>query len=159
MSKYAVTIEGHCYELNFDLPLQRGREFLVSIGDETLRVRIPSTNGIEWIIINDRPYEVHYDSSVLQGKTDVHPVEVHDRDTSRTRPPSADGRVKAPIPGVIARVLVEAGEQVEIGQPLLILEAMKMGNEIRAPRGGQVGTVHIAVGRIVTRGELLVEVV
>ena len=162
MSKYAVTIDGHSYELNFDLPLQRGREFFVSVGDETLRVRIPPTDGIDWMIINDRPYEVHFDGNphVLQGKSDIHPVEVHDRDTSRDATPerrwadqSADSRHDR------ARCWSKPVQQVEIGQPILILEAMKMENEIRAPRGGQIGTVHIAVGRIVTRGELLVEVI
>jgi biotin carboxyl carrier protein len=166
MSKYAVTIDGQDYELEFDLPHQRGQECQVTVGDETLRVRIPPmdgapTDGVEWIIVNDRPYEVVFDGNphVIQSKRGVHTVEVHDRDTSRTRPPSADGRVKAPIPGMIARLLVAAGQSVELGQPLMILEAMKMENEIRAPRTGVVGAVHVQVGRVVSRSELLAEIV
>jgi biotin carboxyl carrier protein len=159
MGKYAVIIDGRSCELEFDLPLQRGQEFAVKLSDETLRVRIPPSDGIDWIIVNDRPYEMHLDQQWLQSSLDVHPVEVRDRDTSHVRPPSADGRIKAPIPGMIARLLVGVGQRVEIGQPILILEAMKMENEIRAPRAGQVGTIQVEVGRVVARSELLAEIV
>ncbi len=161
MSKYAVSIDGKNYELDFELPLQRGQEFMICVGDQHLRVRIPATSAMDWIIIDDHPYEVHFDTNGrwLQGKEDVHTVDVHDRDTARARPASADGRVKAPIPGMITRVLVTAGQSVELGQPILILEAMKMENEIRAPRAGVVGAVHVEVGRIVKRKELLAEIV
>ena len=74
------------------------------------------------------------------------------------RPAVADGRVKAPIPGLIARVLVAPGQAVETGQPLLVLEAMKMENELRAPRGGTVQAVKVKPGQTVTLGELMVEV-
>jgi biotin carboxyl carrier protein len=161
MSTYAVNIDGKVYELDFELPLQRGQEFTVQVGDECLRVRVPGSNGIEWLIVNDRPYEVHYDANArwLQGKEDVHTVDVQDRDTTRARPASADGRVKAPIPGMIARLLVAPGQRVELGQPMLILEAMKMENEIRAPRSGTVGALHVEIGRVVKRSELLAEIV
>lgn len=161
MSKYAVMIDGKNYELDFDLPLQRGQEFNVCIGAENLRVRIPGSGAIEWIIVNDRPCEIHFDTNArwLQGREDVHVVDVRDRDRARARPQSADGRIKAPIPGMITRVLVEAGQSVALGQPILILEAMKMENEIRAPRAGVVGTIHVEVGRIVKRKELLAEII
>ena len=80
------------------------------------------------------------------------------RDAETTRPAVADGRVKAPIPGLIARVLVAPGQTVETGQPLLVLEAMKMENELRAPRGGTVQAVKVKPGQTVTLGELMVEV-
>lgn len=159
MSKYAVTIDGRSYELEFDLPLQRGREFQVTVDGEAVRVRIPLTGEIDWVIVDDRPYEVYVDGGahLLQSRNSLHVIDVRDRDTA-TRALSADGRIKAPIPGMIARVLVEPGQTVEIGQPLIILEAMKMENEIRAPRDGIIAAVHVNEGRIVPRGELLAEV-
>ncbi len=75
-----------------------------------------------------------------------------------TRPASGDGRVKAPIPGLIARLLVEPGAVVEPGTPVLILEAMKMENEIQAPRGGTVTEISVELGQIVTLNELLMEI-
>jgi biotin carboxyl carrier protein len=58
----------------------------------------------------------------------------------------------------VARVLVAPGETVSAGQPLVMLEAMKMENEIRAPFDGEVGAVAARVGETVVRGQVLVEV-
>lgn len=64
--------------------------------------------------------------------------------------------LQAPIPGRLVKVLVKAGERVSAGQPLLVLEAMKMENEVRAARAGTVKTVHVGEGVAVETGQLLV---
>ncbi|HYH18696.1 MAG TPA: acetyl/propionyl/methylcrotonyl-CoA carboxylase subunit alpha [Azospirillum sp.] len=67
------------------------------------------------------------------------------------------GRLTAPMPGTVIRVLVEAGQAVERGAPLMLLEAMKMEHTIKAPASGTVSAVHFAVGDQVSEGmELLV---
>ncbi|MEM9383130.1 MAG: biotin/lipoyl-containing protein [Planctomycetota bacterium] len=66
------------------------------------------------------------------------------------------GTVKAVMPGVVVEVLVEPGETVEEGQSLLILEAMKMQNEIAAPGAGVVQTSHVEAGTAVAAGDKLV---
>jgi biotin carboxyl carrier protein len=67
-----------------------------------------------------------------------------------------DANIKSSMPGVVKEILVADNEAVAAGQPLLILEAMKMENEIRAPRDGVVGTVHVRSGKAVEKGALLV---
>ena len=67
------------------------------------------------------------------------------------------GRITAPIPGLISEVAVKEGDTVAAGDRLLILEAMKMENEIRAPRAGTVLAVHVARGEAVEQGALLVK--
>ncbi|HKN76206.1 MAG TPA: biotin/lipoyl-containing protein [Candidatus Acidoferrum sp.] len=69
----------------------------------------------------------------------------------------AEGRqqIVAPMPGKIVRLLVEAGDRVEAGQGLLVVEAMKMQNEIRSPRGGTVERLHVKEGQPVNAGEVL----
>jgi biotin carboxyl carrier protein len=64
--------------------------------------------------------------------------------------------IKAPMPGTILSIAVTPGETVQKGQVLLILEAMKMENEIVAPRAGTVAGIHISKGSSVKAGELLV---
>ena len=59
-------------------------------------------------------------------------------------------------PGIVVSVLVSEGDKVEKGQPLLILEAMKMQNEIEAPISGLVSGVHVSEGATVGNGALLV---
>ena len=59
------------------------------------------------------------------------------------------------MPGKIVRVLVEAGEKVEAGQGLLVVEAMKMQNEIRSPKSGTVERLLAKEGQPVNAGEVL----
>ena len=63
------------------------------------------------------------------------------------------------MPGKIARVLVQAGEKVEVGQGLLVVEAMKMQNEIRSPKSGTVERLLVKEGQPVNAGEVLCVVV
>ena len=66
------------------------------------------------------------------------------------------GPVKAVMPGVVVELLVAEGDTVEEGQPLLILEAMKMQNEIGAPAAGTVQAFHVEAGQAVGAGDKLV---
>jgi biotin carboxyl carrier protein len=69
----------------------------------------------------------------------------------------AKGRqqIVAPMPGKIVRVLVQTGEKVQAGQGLLVVEAMKMQNEIRSPKSGSVGRLLVKEGQPVNAGEVL----
>jgi biotin carboxyl carrier protein len=66
--------------------------------------------------------------------------------------------IRAQIPGRVVRVWVAAGDQVEQGQRLLALEAMKMENEVRAPHAGTVESIEVAVGQAVELGAELVRI-
>lgn len=68
------------------------------------------------------------------------------------------GKVRAPMPGLVLDVFVEEGDTVEAGQGLLVLEAMKMENELKAPAGGVVRTIHAASGEAVDKDALLIEI-
>ena len=70
---------------------------------------------------------------------------------------SASQAVLAPLPGVIKSVAVRPGQRVAANDELLVIEAMKMDNVIRAQRPGTVGTVHVAAGRQVAYGEPLLQ--
>jgi biotin carboxyl carrier protein len=68
------------------------------------------------------------------------------------------GAVPAPLPGLILRVEVKEGDSVQAGQPLLVMEAMKMENVVPAPHQGTVRKIFVAEGATVGEGEPLVEV-
>ena len=75
--------------------------------------------------------------------------------------PAAGGApvvVRSPIPGRVVKLLVKAGDAVTAGQTLVVLEAMKMENELRAPRAGRVLDVRCAEGAAVEAGQDLVTV-
>ena len=67
------------------------------------------------------------------------------------------GRVCATMPGKVVAVLVAAGEEVAAGQPLVVIEAMKMENELTAPAAGHVKAVRVSPGQVVEGGAVLVE--
>jgi len=69
---------------------------------------------------------------------------------------AAPAVVRAPMPGLVVRVEVADGQRVDAGAGLVVVEAMKMENELRAPRAGMVQTVHVAVGQAVEKGMPLV---
>jgi biotin carboxyl carrier protein len=77
--------------------------------------------------------------------------------SGRGRTGSSGGVVKAPMPGLILRLEVEEGQQVARGRGLVVLEAMKMENEIRAPDDGVVARIHVRPGTAVEKGAPLVE--
>jgi acetyl/propionyl-CoA carboxylase alpha subunit len=64
--------------------------------------------------------------------------------------------VKSPMPGRVVRVLVEAGQEVEVGQAVVVIEAMKMQNELKSPKAGRVARVAVGVGDAVGSGDVMV---
>jgi len=103
---------------------------------------MPKKSDIATLVIGDTAYE-----TTLTRKF-----------ASRKRYEKRDPRlVVAHIPGVIQVVRVKAGEAVRRGAPLLVLEAMKMANDMTAPLDGKVRAVHVRPGQMVAKGELLAE--
>ncbi len=66
-------------------------------------------------------------------------------------------KVVSVIPGTIQRIMVQKGEKVQAGTPLLILEAMKMRNEVLAPVAGTITGIHVSEGEMVPKSHLLLE--
>jgi biotin carboxyl carrier protein len=97
-------------------------------------------------------YRVAIDGDVL----DVSLLEAARGTAAPRRPAPGTARIQAPMPGKIVRVLVRAGQAVAAGQGLVVMEAMKMENEIRAPRPGQVKDAPVREGQAVETGALLV---
>jgi biotin carboxyl carrier protein len=91
-------------------------------------------------------------------------VEVVDERTRHIRSLTGGGQkaagpavLKAPMPGLVVRVAVEEGGRVEAGAPIVVLEAMKMENELRAPVAAVVKGVRVKPGQVVEKGQVLVE--
>lgn len=164
MTRLAITIENHTYEVELDPRQQISSPVTLKVDGAPVTVRLPSAEipleQIEWLIVDDRPYEIGFDLDLnwIRSYSGIHQLEVRDLSTRAARPGSGDGRIKAPIPGQITRLLVQPGQAVQAGEPVLILEAMKMENEIRATRTGTVSAIHVAPGQNVARNQVLAEI-
>jgi biotin carboxyl carrier protein len=152
---YSIVAEGNNISVD-------GRSFTVEITAEGQvlvdGIAYEATLADKTAIVDDRAYTVQVSGLSLTPSTAldpapppvVSPVGV----TART---GADS-VVAIMPGKIVRVLVEEGQTVVEGQPVCVLEAMKMENEMRAHRRGVVRAVHIKAGEDVEKGQALVEI-
>jgi biotin carboxyl carrier protein len=117
------------------------------------------------LILEGQSYEVRITHSAdgvlkLQAGLQEFSAEVVDPRAWRGRRHGAlevEGRqqVTAPMPGKVIRILVQAGDRVEAGQGLLVVEAMKMQNEIRSPKGGTIERLQVKEGQPVNAGEVL----
>src|SRR5919108_3660408 len=123
MGKISVTIDGAAYDVELDLHRGFGSDLTVIVNGETLHVVVPELadpEQVELILVGSRPYEIVVDRNLrwIKSSHGIHRLELRDLEMPVARPASGDGRVKAPIPGVIARVLVHVGDQVQVGQVL-----------------------------------------
>jgi pyruvate carboxylase subunit B len=123
---------------------------LVTIGNEVHRVvaRRGSTRG---------SYTLWVDGWRFEGEALDERTRAIREITAAAAGPSGPAPVIAPMPGLIVRVSVVAGDTVQGGQGVVVMEAMKMENELRASASGTVKAVHVAPGTAVEKGALLVE--
>ena len=153
MSRYRVTVDGRPYDVDIDDPHAR---------PVTARLA-----GVEFSVDVEpvRPTEQSPSGPVAPGAQATQPVAQATQPVAPTPPPQTDSAVDgpnemtAPIPGVVASIVVSPGQPVDRGDELLTLEAMKMLNVIRSPRHGTIDTIHVAVGARVAQGEPIVSFV
>jgi pyruvate carboxylase subunit B len=162
--KYLVTVAGREIEVEVD-----GDRVTVAGLARTATLRpVPGTPSRQ-LLVDGRPTVLTL-RSVGRGQWtlgtagDRWDAEVVDERTRHIRSLTAGsgaGRgpttLRAPMPGLVVRVLVEAGQEVAAGAGVVVLEAMKMENELKAPSAGVVGTVKVGAGEPVEKGQVLVE--
>lgn len=76
----------------------------------------------------------------------------------KTNAEKSVGLLQAPMPGKILDLLVEEGSEVDLGDPVAILEAMKMENELKAPCAGTIAGISVTIGSSVEKNQLLIEI-
>ncbi len=165
--KYFVDVNGEEHEVEL---VERLGQLLVSFDGEPVDVRYEEVDqlGQVALFLGDRSYAVSIEGDGLDAVASVagHLYEVHIEDereraahAAETERRGAGGDVKSVMPGVVVELLVAEGDAVAAGQPLVILEAMKMRNEILAPQAGRVTGIHAARGQAVGSGAKLVTLV
>jgi len=168
--KYYVTLRARAHEIDVSgghvtVDGERLAAQLVAVPGTPLRHLLLA--GRSWTVAA-QPLEgsgegqapLHWALGAVGERFEVAVVDERTRDiqalTGQTRAPASGGVVKAPMPGLVVRVEVAAGQRVAMGAALVVVEAMKMENELRAPRPGVVETIHVAAGQAVEKGAPLV---
>ncbi len=119
-----------------------------------------SSTDVWSVILDEDGVRTTYDVAVTGDEVDVDSAHGHvrlDRVPRFVDPADAvaSGSLLAPMPGTVVSVVVEAGQQVAAGQPVLVLEAMKMQHTVSAPHSGTVTEIDVAPGAQVAAGEVL----
>ncbi len=163
--KYFATVNDQTYEIDID---HHGRVTVNGV-ELDADMRLVGGNNLYSLLVDNASYEV-----VLDPESESHStyrvmtrglqyvVRVQDERSRRLalvdrnlRPPDGELLIKAPIPGLVVKIAVQPGQEVAEGDTLVILEAMKMENELRAPRAGVVHEVKLSPGAQVQLGQTL----
>jgi biotin carboxyl carrier protein len=161
--KIELEIDGQMIEGEFTLADGAAR---LSFGGATREAQVSEPEpGMFTIIINDHVYRCALEESpggvievIVNGKRI--PVAARDKKHLRGQAGAgagASGQVKlsSPMPGKVVRVLLSAGDEVAARQGVLVVEAMKMQNEVQSPKAGKVAEIKVAEGQTVNAGEVL----
>jgi biotin carboxyl carrier protein len=141
MKHYRITIDNQTFDV----------EVLGNPRQQQVHVRV---NGEDFTVNTETVTE----SPVAQAVSAPAPVIAAPIPTAA--PPSTNGgtgAIKSPLPGVIKSIAVRTGQKVHANDELLIIEAMKAMNVIRAPRAGTIGAIYVAEGKQVAYGAPLLE--
>jgi biotin carboxyl carrier protein len=162
---YEVTIAEKVYRVEL---VRTEQEWKCKLDGRELPLDVVSAqDGMLSLLLQGKSYEVKQEtvgaeSNVVVGQ-ERFSVSVRDPRSFRSRRRSGASeqgvmKIKAPMPGKVVRILAPAGAQVEIGQSVVVIEAMKMQNELKAPKTGVVKKISVAEGAAVEAGQALAEV-
>lgn len=157
-----IVIDGQEFAATVESPARRRR--VVTLDDRRYELRVVEGEVSEGTFVLDLAGElipVEVSQIALRAVRGPPPSKakkaapVKEREPKRAAPAKGEG-IRAPMPGRIVEVFVEAGDEVEVGDVVLILEAMKMENELRSPGKAIVQSVNVKPGDSVAGNQLLV---
>lgn len=136
------------------------KNFKFKIHDNNYRVNIKSHDGnVILLEVNGTSYSVTMKEDIKKTKTPtlVRAASKRPSEPLKVDPSSEKTKIFAPIPGIILSIEVKVGDTLKVGDRILVLEAMKMENNIVAEKAGIVSAVNITVGQQVLQDELMIE--
>jgi biotin carboxyl carrier protein len=138
-------------------------KYTVKIADVTYEVEIEDLNQRPILArVGDETFEVTPENGYAAAKTDSPQLESGSK-TAKPDPagmpsgPASGNSVVAPLPGTVTEVNVKAGDSIQSGQQICVIDAMKMKNAIRSTRSGKIASVAVTAGQSVTHRQVLVE--
>jgi acetyl/propionyl-CoA carboxylase alpha subunit len=164
--QYYATVDGGEQEYIVNLKEEKHNQFTIDIDGRTHEVDFAMAgDSVYSIIIDGKSYAMEINEKgdnfdILMDDGDAFDVEILDemkRLMKMRHSAGLEGRqvVEAQMPGYIWKILVEKGQEVKAGEPLMILVAMKMENEIKAPKDGVVEELFIELDQTITTGDRL----
>ncbi len=162
--RYVATLEGTEHEV--DLEELTPESFAISLGQDRFEADLRRVGPTSFsVLLENRSFDfdVVRDGEEIvvtsrHGSTRLSVVDSARRLTrgGQRREHKGPAQIKAQMPGRIVNVLVKAGDEVKEGQGVVIVEAMKMENEVKTPKAGKVAEVKVVAGQTVEKGALMI---
>ncbi len=140
MKEYKYTINGNKYE--------------VVVGDITDNIATLTVNGEEYTVEMEKQPEPEKKKPVVKAVSST--AESSDSSTTSKANVNKANAVKAPLPGVITDIKVAEGDEVKAGDTVVVLEAMKMANNLTAEKDGKVTAICVKIGESVMEDDALI---
>ena len=136
------------------------KNFKFRIHDNNYKVRILSHEGnMINLEVNGTSYSVKMKEEIAISKTPtlIRAASQRPAEPLKVNPSSQKTKILSPLPGSIFAINIKVGDAIKEGDSLLILEAMKMENDITAEKGGVISAIHVTLGQQVLQNDLLIE--
>lgn len=124
------------------------RRLLMLLDSRSYDTEVFRSNGFTQVFLLGRQFECVVEDERLAKV----------REVAGAGAAASGAQLRAPMPGLVVRMLKEAGDEVKRGESLIIVEAMKMENELKAPAAGKITEIHVNTGQAVDKGDLLVTI-
>ena len=132
-----------------------GKDYAVTIGEAEGKLLSVNVNGANYQVeLENAPVAAPVQASTPAAHAAVAPAAA----PAAKAPAGAGEKVNSPLPGVIVEVSVKEGQAVKAGQKVAVLEAMKMENEIPAPKDGTITAIHVQKGDSILEGAPVVSI-
>lgn len=139
------------------------KKYILTIDDKKYEVEVNVEENVAEVSVNGKSFTVDIETAEEPAERKVvRPLATKKQATNQVTKPVAEtksvGVINSPLPGVVLDILVKVGEHVKRGDVLIILEAMKMENNIMAGNDGIVKSILVEQGRTVVLGEALIDI-
>jgi biotin carboxyl carrier protein len=164
--RYLATIDGVEQELEIE-ELATAGTFEIHFGEKKVEADLRQVGPASFsVIIGNRSFDLDVvgdgEGIVVSSRDGVTRLTLEDaarrlmRSGGKSREVSGKVQMRAMMPGRVVSVLVQIGDEVKADQGVLVVEAMKMENELKSPKAGKVTEVKVVAGQTVEKGELLI---
>ena len=137
MKNYKFTISGNSYEVD-----------ILEVEGDVAKIEV---NGTPYMV------QIHQDKKHAKTPTLVRPIMREPHKKIEKKESGSKVAIKAPLPGIILELAVKEGDMVTKGQKLAVMEAMKMENEIKAEKDGEILSIKISQGQSVLQDDIIIE--
>lgn len=144
MKKYKFTIHGNEYDVH-----------IKSVEDNIIDLDI---NGSSYQVEVDKNIQPAKTPKLVRARVETHEDATPEKVTTASAPAPPAGKISSPLPGTVINIMVREGDTVKVGQKLMVLEAMKMENNIDSDKDGKVLSIPVRPGQSVMEGDTLIEI-